>query len=302
MRSCGFDWIVSLAWMCHGCGTTLASVVKMNSSIDTMQQIGSIVFPGISSIIMVNMLDIEGSDSNVRLLTFSFTPVRHILPCSLLFFFLEWFQLNPTWLLIPLWLLLSRFLLNCLNLVNHTRSQWNYVTILEDVENHLIPSNCGTVRIFQWLQWKLVQWNANLNLTISVSGQVFIFENTCFWLRMGIKNSSVLTLSRSFKQISQRFISISIDRRAFRLSPYSLEVIISYSLILTLEILWLRSSFAAFLMFALFSRGIRQNSEKILHEVHRADSLVRFILLNSDMQNVTITSLSPSLFCLFYSF
>jgi hypothetical protein len=32
----------------------------MNSSIDTMQQIGSIVFPGISSIIMVNMLDIEG--------------------------------------------------------------------------------------------------------------------------------------------------------------------------------------------------------------------------------------------------
>ena len=73
MRSCGFDWIVSLAWMCHGCGTTLASVVKMNSSIDTMQQIGSIVFPGISSIIMVNMLDIEGEVSNIRLLTFYFT-------------------------------------------------------------------------------------------------------------------------------------------------------------------------------------------------------------------------------------
>ena len=84
MRSCGFDWIVSLAWMCHGCGTTLASVVKMNSSIDTMQQIGSIVFPGISSIIMVNMLDIEGEVSNIRLLTFYFTPVRHILPCFFL--------------------------------------------------------------------------------------------------------------------------------------------------------------------------------------------------------------------------
>jgi hypothetical protein len=57
--------------MCNGCGTSLAGVVKMNSS--TMQQIG-FAFPGIDNIIMVNMLDIEGEVSNIRLLTFYFTP------------------------------------------------------------------------------------------------------------------------------------------------------------------------------------------------------------------------------------
>ena len=64
-------------WAAHGCTSTLASMVKMNSS--TMQQIG-FAFPGVYSIIMVHVLDMEGTVSRTRLEIFYYTTALCVLP------------------------------------------------------------------------------------------------------------------------------------------------------------------------------------------------------------------------------
>jgi hypothetical protein len=46
-------------WTCHGCVSSLSSLVKMNSS--TFQQIG-FALPGLYSIIMMTLLDMQGND------------------------------------------------------------------------------------------------------------------------------------------------------------------------------------------------------------------------------------------------
>jgi hypothetical protein len=64
-------------WSSHGCTSTLASMVKMNSS--TMQQIG-FAFPGVYSIVMVNVLEMEGEVSQKRLYIFYFTTALFTVP------------------------------------------------------------------------------------------------------------------------------------------------------------------------------------------------------------------------------
>lgn len=64
-------------WSSHGCATTLASIIKMNSS--TMQQIG-FAFPGIISLILVQILNMEGDVSLTRLRIFYWTTAALVLP------------------------------------------------------------------------------------------------------------------------------------------------------------------------------------------------------------------------------
>jgi hypothetical protein len=64
-------------WSCHGSVTTLASLVKYNSS--TMQQIG-FAFPGLISLILVHSLHMEGDVSFTRLCLFYYITAILILP------------------------------------------------------------------------------------------------------------------------------------------------------------------------------------------------------------------------------
>jgi hypothetical protein len=64
-------------WSSHGSVTTLASIVKMNSS--TMQQIG-FAFPGVVSIILVQILDLEGEVPRHRLVVFYVVTAALVIP------------------------------------------------------------------------------------------------------------------------------------------------------------------------------------------------------------------------------
>ena len=64
-------------WSSHGCVTALASIIKMNSSI--MQQIG-FAFPGIISILLINLLKMEGEVKLQKLIIFYWTTAILVIP------------------------------------------------------------------------------------------------------------------------------------------------------------------------------------------------------------------------------
>jgi hypothetical protein len=74
-------------WSCHGSVSSLASIVKMNSS--TMQQIG-FVLPGLYGIIIISVMDLEGEVAIERLYIFYYTTALLVIPGLI-----AWVNISP---------------------------------------------------------------------------------------------------------------------------------------------------------------------------------------------------------------